>query len=85
MKACGFMEMPAPAPPANTSFGTLAGISEPPETKPNETFEIGMIVEPSGEVIGLPMIVFTSTRSRIFSIDVFISPSRCCAITVILS
>ena len=72
--------MPAPLPPANTSLGAFVGRSEPPATKPKLTFETGMIIVPSGEVIGSPIIVLTSTSSLIFSIEVRISPLiGCCS------
>ena len=50
------------------------GKSEPPEAKPYVTFETGIIVRPSGRLMGSPMIVLTSTKSLTFSIVVLRIP-----------
>jgi hypothetical protein len=78
----GLIVTPAPAPPAKTSFGELPGKSDPPDTNPNDTFDIGIIVVPPGTAIASPIIVFASTNLRILSIEVDINPSKCCAIIV---
>ena len=82
-KPIGCTDTPAPAPPAK-GISSVCGrmvpqrYSPPPATKPNDTFEIGMIVEPSCVCTGSPTTVLTSTISRMLSMDVPIRLSMGC-------
>ena len=70
-KHTGDTVTPAPPPPPKAS-GAFCGIclgakSLPPDAKPKVTLETGMTVVPSAVVIGVPMMVLTSTISLIFA------------------
>ncbi len=58
--------IPPPPPPPKSSAFCLDGRSVPPLVKPYETFDTGIRVV-SPVTIGSPIIVETSTISRIFS------------------
>ena len=73
-KPKGWMDTPAPLPPPNSSLGILEGMSLPPLANPKLTLLTGMMVVPSGVTMGSPMMVFTSTISRIFSMVVPMRP-----------
>ena len=68
--ATGLIVIPAPPAPPKSSTLFFDGKSEPPEAKPYVTFDTGMIVRPSGRLIGSPIIVLTSTKSLTFTIVV---------------
>ena len=53
MNAVGVTETPAPAPPPKSLALVFEGKSLPPEAKPNEIFETGIITIPFSRVISL--------------------------------
>ena len=76
-KATGEIFTPAPLPPPKgfslSGFWSLVVKSLPPEAKPKDSLDTGISVTPSSVRMGEPMMVFTSTISRIFCMVVAIS------------
>ena len=70
------MLTPAPPPPPKalsaSGFWFLVAKSLPPEANPKESFDTGMSVIPSSVRMGVPIMVLTSTISRIFCMVVLI-------------
>ena len=89
-KHTGDTVTPAPPPPPNAigapACACLLAKSLPPAPKPNDTLDTGMTVVPSAAVMGLPMMVLTSTISLIFAmVSVIRLPMGCSLIVSHLS